>query len=327
MTSLLLLLTLAAAVSGLGGDPPPPPAIEIVLKNAAMVRGAEVRIADLADVLPVGATALQIGEMVFARAPVPGHTRTVTRTEVLQALVAGGQPANRFVFKGPTDVTVQGLTVDLPAQEIADAATAVLLSVLAADGNPDVETEIVTRLRHLPAPPGRHSQELQARVRDGKAGAASAIVDVAVLVDGEVWKTLPVQFRLTRYHRVLKTVGAVRAGTPLGPDNLAVSREKATETTGYYVHSLDEVAGMIARRNLQHGQLLTLGDMALPALIRRGEVVTVVMTRGRIRVTVKAVANHDAARGEVVTLTNLQSRAQLTGVAAAPGTVVVPTGE
>jgi flagella basal body P-ring formation protein FlgA len=52
--------------------------------------------------------------------------------------------------------------------------------------------------------------------------------------------------------------------------------------------------------------------------------VTVVLTRGRVKVTARAIANHDAPLGGRITLTNAQSRSTLTGVVQGPGLVVVP---
>jgi flagella basal body P-ring formation protein FlgA len=194
--------------------------------------------------------------------------------------------------------------------------------VLALEGG-DVEFEPSARQRVLQAPAGRKSQELRARVKDGRTGPTFAAVEVDILVDGELWRTVPVMFKLNRFQQVLTASHAVRAGTPLGPENVATSRQRLTQATGLYLTSCDQVAGMVSKRNLQPGQLLTLADVTPPALIHQGETCTVVLTRGNVKVTARALANHDAALGARITLTNIQSRAQLTGVVAAPGTVVV----
>jgi flagella basal body P-ring formation protein FlgA len=319
---LAFAFTMLFAAGGGDQDKLQPP-FELVLKSSVMVRSADVRIADLCEVNPAGEEAFRIGQVVFGKAPAAGYTRSVNRSEILQALAAAGHPAARFQLKGTSEVVVQCTFTEVPAQELTEAANTVLTAVLAAENATDVDSELLTRVRHVQAPPGRQSLEVKARVRDGQTGQCSALVDVEILVDGERFKVLPVQYRLTRYQKVLKTTGAIRQGTPLGPENLVFSREKVAETQGLYLKDLDAVQGRIARRNLQGNQLLTMGDVSEPALIHRGELVTVVITRGRVKVTAKAVANHDAARGELVTLTNAQTRTQLTGVAEAAGTVVV----
>jgi flagella basal body P-ring formation protein FlgA len=315
------LLAAAAAFA-----PPDPPAFEVTLKTNVLARGLEVTIGDLADVAPAGADSLAIGSLRFGPAPVPGFTRTVTRTELLQALVAAGHAADSFRLKGATETVVQAVTVDVTPDELTEAASTVLQAVLAQEGG-DVEWEVAARVRNVLAPAGRKTRELRARVRGAATHPSSAVVDVEVLVDGEPARTVPVQFKLTRFHAVLKTRGTVREGTPLGPDNLELAREKVAQASGLFLASFEQVAGLVARRNLQAGRMLMLADVGAPALIRQGELVTVVLTRGRVKVTARAVANHDAALGERITLTNPRTRAQIDGLVAAPGTVVVPVAD
>jgi flagella basal body P-ring formation protein FlgA len=319
---MLLTTAIAAALFAAASGRPDPPAFEVALKANVFARGLEVTIGDLADLTPAGADSLAIGRLRFGPAPVPGFTRTVTRTELLQALVAAGQPAGAFRFKGAAEAVVQAVTVDVTPDELLEAATTVLQAVLAQEGG-DVEWEPAARVRNVLAPAGRKSRELRARVRGAASQPASAVVDVEVLVDGEPAKSVPVQFKLTRYHAVLKTKGTVREGTPLGPENLELAREKVAQASGLFLASFEQVAGLVARRNLQSGRMLMLPDVGAPALIRQGETVTVVLTHGRVKVTARAVANHDAALGDRITLTNPRSRAQIDGVVAAPGTVVV----
>jgi flagella basal body P-ring formation protein FlgA len=324
--ALALTVTFASGALASGQTPSqdqPDPAFEIVLKSNVLTRGLQVTIGEIADVTPTNRDALAIGAVVFGPAPVPGFARTVTRTDLLQSLVAAGFAAGNFRFRGATETLVQAISVPIAPAALADAATTVLQAVLTAEGG-DVEWEPVGPIRNVQAPPGHRSQELRARVRGGATHPSSAVVDVDVLVDDEVAKTVPVQFKLTRFQPVLKVSGAVRAGTPLGPENLLLARERLSQTAGLYLTAFDQVQGMIARRNLQPNQLLTLGDVGAPAIIRKGETVTVVLTRGRVKVTAIAIANHDAGRGEPITCTNPATRTQITGVAEASGTVVVP---
>lgn len=308
-----------AAAGGPGGDEG---RLQLRLKPSVSARGVDVTVGELCEIAPPNAEAVAVAQVRFGPAPSGGHARTVTRTEIVQALAAAGRDVGAFRFEGASEVVVQSLQVEVPAQDLLDSATAALQAVLALEGG-DVEFTPPPRLRHVQAPPGRRSQELVARLRGDRTGPTAAVVDVDVVVDGVPFRKVPVQFQLTRYQPVLKTLGVLRAGTPLGPENLAVAREPVAQAPGLFLGSIDQVQGLVAARNLQADQRLTLGDTALPAVIHKGDVVTVVLTRGRVKVTAKALANHDAPLGGRLTLTNPQSRAQLTGTVAAPGLVVV----
>ena len=295
---------------------------ELRLRPVVSVRGVDVTIGELCEITPADASTLPLAQLRFAKAPVHGYARTVSRTDVVQALAAAGVALAGVSVAGADEAVVQALALEVPQQEMLDAATASLQAQLALEGG-DVEFEAPAQVRRVLAPPGRHSQELRARVRDSRTHGSSAVVDVEVLVDGESFKKVPLTFRLQRFHTVLKTVAALRAGEPLGPDNLALVREPLDQL-GLFLHRMDQIEGLIAARNLQANQRLTLGDTQPPAVVRKGDIVTVVLTKGRVKVTAKAMANHDAPLAGRITMTNVQSRSTLTGVVHGPGLVVVP---
>jgi flagellar basal body P-ring formation protein FlgA len=317
------LFTIALCLAGLtgGGDEKQKP--ELRLKPTVAARSLDVMIGELCEVTPADGTTLALAQLRFGPAPTQGHARTVTRTDLIQSLAAAGIRLDTVRITGADEAVVQAVTTDVPVPEMIDAATAALQAQLAVEGG-DGEFEAPNNVRRVQAPPGRVSQELRARVRNTRTGPNAAIVDVEILVDGEVSRKVPLTFALRRYHRVLKTIGTIAAGTPLGPENLALVREPMDQVTGLFLDRIDQIDGLIAARNLQPDRRLTLGDAIPPAVVRRGDVVTVVLTRGRVKVTTKALANHDAPLAGRITLTNMQSRATLTGVVHGPGLVVVP---
>lgn len=323
MKLLAMLCAFALAVAGGGGGDDKDKAITAVkLRHAASVRGLEVTIGDLCE-LPGDAVGAALARVRFGAAPNHGFTRTVSRTDVVQALAAAGVDLTKVKVEGADEALLQTVHVEVSGQELLEAATAALQAQLEVEGG-DVEFEPNGATRLVHAPPGRQSQDLSARLRGARTSVNSAVVEVDVLVDGVSFRKVPVAFRLQRFHNLLKTVGTVRGGTPLGPDSLALVREPLDQQTALYLDRMDQIEGLVAARNLQPNQRLTLGDVALPAAVHRGDVVTVVLTRGRVKVTARAIANHDAPLGGRVTLTNAQSRATLTGVVQGPGLVVVP---
>jgi flagellar basal body P-ring formation protein FlgA len=318
---LIACIWLGLLAIGGGHDEKDKARTELRLKPATSVRGLHVTVADLCDLPATAGPAAAIGAVRFGPAPVHGYGRTISRTEVVQALAGAGIDVATVQFTGADEVVVQAVTVEVAASELLEAASTALQAQLAVEGG-DVEYEAPRNLRLVQAPPGRQSQELRARVRGNRTGPNAAVVEVEVLVDGEVGKTVPVNFKLQRFHPVLKTVATVRAGMPLGPETVAQVREPMDQASGLYLTLPPQIDGMVAARNLQPGQRLTLGDIAPPALIHKGDIVTIVLTRGRVKVTAKAMANHDAPLQGRITLTNLQSRSQLSGVVHGPGLVV-----
>ena len=316
---LISILTLCA-LAGAEHDPPTKPDLRV--KPATTVRGLHVTVGDLCEITPTNAQTLSISQLRFGPAPMNGFSRAVTRADLIQSLVANGVQLQTVTVSGSDEVLVQGVAIDVPQQDMLDAATTSLQALLTVEGG-DVEIEEPRRVRYVKAPPGRVSQDLRARVRGNKSNLTSAVVDVEIIVDGEVFKTVPLRYKLQRFQQVLKTTGTVAKDQPLGPENITLSREPMAQATGMFLGDMDQVAGMCARRNLRANQRLTLGDIAPPALIHRGDIVTVVLTRGRVKVTAKAIADEDAPLAGRIRLTNMSSRTQLTGTVYGPGLVLI----
>lgn len=318
---LLTIIALCATLGGNGaGDPPEKP--ELRLRASTTVRGLHVTIGDLCEITPTNEQTLALSQIRFGPSPRNGYARAVTKTDVIRALAGAGIQLKTLNLTGGTEISVQSHAIEVSTQDMLDAATASLQAQLAIEGG-DVEFEPPTRVRNMRAPPGRVSQDLRARVRNNKTSATTAIVDVQILVDGELFKSIPVNYKLQRYHRVLKTTGTIRKDTPLGPENIQLVREPMAHLSDIYLTRMPQVTGMNASRNLKNSQRLTLGDIMPPALVHRGDIVTVVLTRGRVKVTTRAMANHNAPLDGRIQLTNLNSRAQMTGVVHGPGLVVV----
>src|SRR5690606_40828362 len=163
---------------------------------------------DLCEITPMNAQTMALAEIRFGPAPQNGYARAVTRTDVIRALAGAGIQLKTVNLTGGQEVSVQSFAIEIPQLDLMDAATASLQAQLTAEGG-DVEFEAPLKLRRVTAPPGRVSQDLRARVRNTQTSLSSAVVDVEILVDGELFKKIPVHFKLQRYHRVLKTTGTI----------------------------------------------------------------------------------------------------------------------
>lgn len=314
------LLLLGVTMFGGGGEEEKP---QLRVKAAVSVRGMDVRIGDVCEITPANATTAAIAQLRFGPAPTNGYARTITRTDLIQALAAAGVQLATVTLTGADEATVQGIMVDVSPADLLEAARTSLQAQLAVEGG-DVELTAPQELRYVKAPPGRVSQDLRARVRGTNTGPNSAVVDVEILVDGECFRKVPVTFQLQRYQMVLKTLGTIAKDSPLGPDNVTLVREPLAQSSGMFLDRADQIAGMHAAKNLQPNRLLTLGDIMPPAVIRRGDIVTVVLTKGHVKVTARAMANEDAPLDARISLTNLNSRGILTGIVHGPGLVVIP---
>jgi flagella basal body P-ring formation protein FlgA len=149
----------------------------------------------------------------------------------------------------------------------------------------------------------------------------SGTVEVAC-PDAAGWR-LYVPVRVSRSSAVLVLTRPIAAGMPIPADALGLEVRDVGRLPGAALDQPGLVAGHIARRALAAGSALTMADLALLPVIRRGQSVTLVARSGGLEVRAAGRALADAAPGERLAVENPGSRRVIQGVVQDSGEVLV----
>lgn len=82
---------------------------------------------------------------------------------------------------------------------------------------------------------------------------------------------------------------------------------------------VEHIVGMAAKRAIQPGRPITLGDVRRPLLVNRGETVTMVLTTPTMQLSAKGRALQAGSKGETIRITNLQTNTVIDAVIIGPG--------
>jgi len=284
-----------------------------MLRADVNVNGAVVRIGDLID------NAGDKADIAVFRAPDPGTAGTVPAQAIVEALRAQGVIA----------VDIQGIEevrVSRPSNAIgADELKSRIAASLAGRGGLGEAKDLTIRFDGEIAPleidPGaREALRLVRATYNPQSTRFTALFiftpkdapSLRLRYSGTAQELVPVAV-LTRS---LERGALVRAGD--------VTREykPRNEVLTAYV-SPDQAAGMELKRALGAGQMLRDADLMRPELVRRGEAVVIIYRTGGIYLTIRGKAEESGALGEMVAITNLQSKRSVHGVVTGPGEVTV----
>lgn len=111
----------------------------------------------------------------------------------------------------------------------------------------------------------------------------------------------------------------IRAREIITAEDIAL---KSATVAGAISHPSD-VIGKEARVALYAGRPMRAADVGVPALIGRNQIVPLVFTRGGLSIHTEGRALDRAAAGETVRVMNLSSRATVSGIVRADGTIEV----
>lgn len=157
-------------------------------------------------------------------------------------------------------------------------------------------------------PPAGPASAWRFEVLEYPPGASSAmLIRGRVLADGKPAGDFTLVLRAAVWRDAWVTRQPVGAGTMLEPSSLEVRRvDVLRDREAVPVEQGD--SGYVFARQVGAGRVITWRDLVRRPLVRKGELVEVEAGEGMLLITMKAVAMENGARGDTITLRNLESR-------------------
>jgi len=119
---------------------------------------------------------------------------------------------------------------------------------------------------------------------------------------------------------------SVLPGDIIQADDIAWQEKRAHQVNRTQVSNPDAIIGMQARRSLSAGMPILATDIEPNMVVKRRDVVTLVVESAAMRLTARGVALEDGALGDIVRIRNTTSDRVVEGRVAAAGLVEVLTG-
>jgi flagellar basal body P-ring formation protein FlgA len=288
---------------------------------AAPVLRANVTVADdvvrIGDVIDNAGTAAQIA---IYRAPDLGTTGSLPTTQLLTAL-----QAHQVIGVDTKDIKAVSVTRLSRAIEVKDIQSQVAHALEHRGGLGEAVNLSLTFDRDL--------QEVQL-----EASFSGAIQPVATRYEprngrfdvsfevGSENNAKPTRLRFTG--TVIETLEAavltrdVQHGDILKSSDVMTERRTKTEV-GSDAAVRNLAVGMQMRRQARAGQALRVADLAKPDLVQRDDNVTLIYESSGLYLTIRGKAMENGTEGDVINVTNLQSKRTVSGVVIGRGQIAI----
>ncbi len=132
-------------------------------------------------------------------------------------------------------------------------------------------------------------------------------ITVGVHCAGESpWKIyVPVQIKTFR--KVVVTTRPVPKGSPLSQADVELQERDVTRLTSGFFTEVQTIAGMVAKRPLNTGEILSAASLQAPTLVHKGDKVRIVVRPGAFEVMMMGEALRDGGVGDRIPVRNLSS--------------------
>lgn len=121
---------------------------------------------------------------------------------------------------------------------------------------------------------------------------------------------------------VLTYARSLASGDVVQPEDVVWAEVQAHQAPAGAPQDAADVIGLSARRAMRAGAPVQSRDLTAPEVIARGDMVQVVYISGGVSLTVTGRATRDAAMGDAVVVTNIESGRAIDAVAVGPGQAV-----
>ncbi len=301
----------------------PPPAVaperRLRLRPEIILNRDLVTFGDL-----IGGLSAEMAATAAFRAPTLGETGTIQVGRIVDAARGAGivRDAGELESQGFAQVVVTRTARRLTASDMEAAVKSGLqerfgvdarMFALSIDGGApsvSIEPELTGDLAVLDLSFDARGRRVQARLA---VPGSAAMRLKPLLVSGQLVETV----------EVVVPKRQIARGETLGKNDVVIERRPrdglGTELIADSRFAIDKVA----RRALLAGVPLRNGDVQREEIVAKGELVSIVYEAPGILITMRGRVNESGAMGDVVTVTNPQSKRTLQGTIAGPGKVSV----
>ncbi len=285
----------------------------VIVGRSATVNAAAVH---LADVAVLEGDARAFADVELGPAPDPGATRRLAGTAILRRLTDAGFDTAATRYQIPATVIVSRAAQEIGVPELARAVEEQAPALL-AEGERVRDVDVAASVR---IPPGAYDTRLSAV---GPAHGVSRRFELALVQDGATVATVPARVEVEAFGPVVVARRSLARGATIAADDVAVEERDVTGLGAAVLRDVHDAVGKEAHVALAPGMPVTMQAVAKPVLVRRGDLVTVVVETPGMRLSLPADALEAGPAGARVRAVNKTSKQEISGNVVDRGTILV----
>lgn len=202
--------------------------------------------------------------------------------------------------------TTLAADITLDHDELEVAFQDILLSEVPWERQDLVIDNFTCSPSHLTIPTGVITYTVLNQIHPQYLG--SKTLSVMVNVDGIPQQKLKMNGVLNLYGDVVVTTHKLRRNAVITEDDLALSRRKITGYAQQLIPSIADAVGLEVTQTLGPGAILLSRYVKKQPLVHRGDMVTILVASGNLKITAHGEAKGKGAEGDMIKIKNLASR-------------------
>lgn len=285
----------------------------ITVHRTAVVSGPTITLGDLAR---LEGSAAALADVDLGPAPSAGAPRRLEGETILRRLQEAGMDASATRYVIPASVRVERTSQEVSVEEIRTAVMNVASDALPA-GETIRDLEVAGPVR-IPAGAYEARVSIAANGRPGRRR-----FDVQLVHEGAVLANVPVTARTDANGPVVVMKQRVPRGAVLGPDDVAVVQRNQHDVPDDALTAPEQAIGMATKVALAAAATLPRTALAAPVVVKKGDLVTMIVETRVMRLSMAGEALEEGAVGGGIKVMNRASKQTVAGKVIEHGVVLV----
>ena len=308
--ALLLASGLVAIAAGFAGATE---AGRITVQRTAVVTGPTIKLGDLAR---LEGSAEALADVDFGPSPSASAPRRLEGEAILRRLQAAGMDASATRYMIPASVRVERTAQEVSVEEIRTAVLNVASDALPA-GETIRDLEVAGPVR-IPAGPYEARVSTTAQGRPGRRR-----FEVQLVNEGTVLANVPVTARTEARGPVVVTKQSIPRGVVLTSNDVAVVQRNQHDVPDDALTAPEQAIGMETKVAFAAAAPLPRAALAAPVVVKKGDLVTMLIETPVMRLSVAGEALEAGAVGGGIRVMNRASKQTVAGKVIEHGVVLV----
>ena len=283
--------------------------ISITMRDKIEIDSADVVLGQLARITGADQSlAEQLEGVVIGRAPLAGHSRTVSRDYVLLRLRQAGHDPVAMTIDAPDKITFSRRAITFSASDLE-----MMVREYITANPPYTGVDMTITSVRIPGdvmlPTGAVQHEIQYLPQRRASGTLP--LNIFFSVDGKPVKRLIVTVNLVMMKEVPVTRRPIARYQQIRPEDLMMQTMDITDLPVNAIFTIEDVKGKRARRNIGSRTVLRKDQLEFPPAVKKGDRVLIIAQSGGLRITTTGEVKNSGKVGDRVKVENLDSNKTL----------------
>lgn len=293
------------------------------IKDTVEIRSDYVRIRDIASVVTSDPIVLEKVENIIVRkSPYPGKSFELRAIDVKACLMRNRINAETVEIGGSKTTLVTAKSVTVTTSDITAQARNFVTREMPWDPE-NVRIEVLSSPSDVVLNAGDLTFEVYPASRNYHIG--QVVITVKIFVDGSLKKSIPVSMRVRVFDEVVVVNRALSKEERIDPSCVSLEKREVSGLRGGVFSDINEVVGKVAKRRIKAQRILCDNMVQSPLMIKRNELVKVVLSMKNLKITSRAIARQDGREGDFIAVRNIDNpdKKDFHGLVIGPGLVRV----